>query len=43
VTEVKGDQRVEELAMMLGGTTSEATRRNVGELLDQAQKLKKEA
>jgi len=43
VTEVKGDQRAEELAMMLGGTTSEATRRNVRELLDRAQKLKKGA
>ena len=43
VKAVEGDQRVEELAMMLGGTTSEATRRNVGELLDQAQKVKEEA
>ena len=43
VMEVKGDQRVEELAMMLGGTTSEATRRNVGELLDQAQRVKEGA
>lgn len=40
VTEVEGDQRMEELALMLGGTTSEAARRNVRELIERAQQAK---
>ena len=42
VSELQGDHRIEELALMLGGTTSEATRRNVGELIKRAQQTKEE-
>ncbi len=40
VTELEGDQRIEELALMLGGTRSEATRRNAKELIERARRAK---
>ena len=40
VTPVDGDQRLDELAAMLGGTVSTAARRSARELLDRASRAK---
>jgi DNA repair protein RecN (Recombination protein N) len=40
VAKLRGKQRIEELELMLGGTTSEATRGKVIELMDQAERIK---
>jgi DNA repair ATPase RecN len=42
VTQLDGEQRVEELAAMLGGTVTEAARQSARELLERAAESKRQ-